>query len=276
MKLIEPTQTRIAKDRFQKYISQIKEILPFGKIGMGAEDAIVARFIRGLDNRFTMLRNLVLEDSGEIFPPILIGPAGLVVLNLSHAKGFFKAQEESWWEMNRTTHRFGTARPNLIKQSKEYAQKLAGILDEHGKHHSEVIPILIFVNPGVNVETTNPDIRIVLMDGVERLIASFLKSKDVLQPTEINSLSDSLEVIANPEKAIPMGEGEDFFGRDLFVPEKKAPPKLPSIPIPTDLPLPPVEEKLKFTQRQWIILAALVIMTILILLIAIVYALNIV
>jgi hypothetical protein len=38
--------------------------------------------------------------------------------------------------------------------------------------------------------------------------------------------------------------------------------------------LPPVEEKLKFTQKQWIILAVLLILTILVLLGAIIFALN--
>jgi len=273
MKLIEPTQKPVEKDRMQKVADQIGQLFQFGKTNENAEDAIVARFTRGLDNRFVMLHNLQLEEKGEIFPPILVGPSGLVVLNISPAEGFFRVKEESWWEMNITSHQFGPARPNLIKQSKDYAQRLAGILDAHGKSHPEILPVLIFANPGVHVETSNPAIRIVLMDGVESLIDSFLNSGEVLQPTEINFLSDSLEIMANPEKAIPMGEGEDFFGRDLFVDEKKAPLTLPDIPIPTELPLPPVEEKLKFTKKQWIILAVLLVLTIIVLFVAILYAL---
>jgi hypothetical protein len=193
---------------------------------------------------------------------------------VNYEKGFFRAKDESWWEMSKTTHRFGPAHPNLIKQSQAYAQKLTELLEAHGKTHPEILPILIFANPGVHIETSNPAIRIVLMDGVESLITSFLNSVEALQPNEISYLSDSLEIMANPEKAIPLGEGEDFFGRDLFVPEKKAPPKLPSFPVPTDLSLPPVEKKLKFSKRQWIILGVLLSMTILVLLGAIVYALS--
>ena len=276
MKLIEPTQKQLEKDRIGKYIDQIKQILPFGKLGQQSKDAIMAHFMRGLDNRFIMLRNLQLEGPGVVFPPILVGPAGLVVFNISHVKGFFKVKEESLWEMSKTTHRFGPARPNLIKQSLAYAQKLGVILEAYGKPHPEVLPVLIFDNPGVHIETSNPAIRIVLMDGIDSLVASFLNSEEVLQPMEINFLSDSLEIMANPEKAIPMGEGEDFFGQDLLVAEKKAPPKLPKVPIPSNLPLPHVEEKLQFTQKQWIILAVLLMMTIVVLLGAIVYALSVV
>lgn len=276
MKLIEPKQKPVEKDRLQMYLDQFKEMLPIGKQDKHLEEAIVAHFLRGLDNRFIMLRNLQLEDPGEPFPPILVGPAGLAVLNINSEKGFFKTKDDSWWKMDKTTRRFSPSRPNLIRQSQDYATKLATILDVHGKSHPEVTPILIFANPGVHIETTNPTIRIVLMDGVDSLITSFLNKEDVLQPTEINYLSDSLEVMANPEKAIPIGEGEDFFGRDLFVREKKAPPKIPAIPIPTEMPLPPVEEKLQFTRKQWIILAVLLLLTIVVLLSAIVYALSVV
>jgi hypothetical protein len=275
MKLIKPTHKSVKKDNIEKYVDQIKQILRFGKPVQQSEDVIVARFMRSLDDRFIMLRDLQLEGSGETFPPILVGPSGLVVLNVCHAKGFFKVKDETLWEMSKTTHQFGPARPNLIKQSQEHAQKLAGILDAHDKSHPEILPVLIFDNSGVHIETTNPAIRIVLMDGIDNLIASFVNSEEVLQPTEISFLADSLETMANPEKAIPMGEGEDFFGRDLIVPEKIAPTKLPKVRIPTDLSLPPVEEKLKFTQKQWIILTVLLVMTIVVLLGAIVYALSV-
>ena len=60
--------------------------------------------------------------------------------------------------------------------------------------------------------------------------------------------------MANPEKAILLGEGEDFlWQRPVQLPEKKAPLTLPDIPIPTNLTIPPIEEKLKFSQKEWII-----------------------
>jgi hypothetical protein len=274
MKLIEPTQKPGEKGPIQKVGDQIKQLLPFGKTDEYAEEAIVARFMRGLDNNFIMLRNLPLEGPGILFPSILVGPAGLIVINIRCEKGFFQVKADTWWKMDKTTHKFSQARPNLIKQSQDYAKKLATILDAHGKSHPEITPVLIFANPAVHIENINPAIRIVLMDGVENLIATLRRSQEVLKPTEINFLSDSLEVMVNPDKAIPMGEGEDFFGRDLFVPEKKAPPKMPTITIPTDMPLPPVEEKLKFSQKQWVILAVLISLTIVVLLSAILYALS--
>jgi hypothetical protein len=274
MKLIEVSHAKVDKDRIQMLTDQIGKLLHIANSDEHAEDAIVARFMRGLDNRFVMLRNLKLEANGEAFPPILIGPSGLAVLNVSRLRGFFKAKEDSWWEMNKTTHQFGPARPNLLKQSKDYAQKLAEILDAHGKSHPEILPVLVFANPGVHVDLSNPAIRIVLMDGVESLIDGFLRSEELLQPNEIDFLTDSLELMSNPEKAIPLGEGEDFFGKDLISSEKKAPLKLPELPIPTELSLPPVEKKLKFSKKQWLILEVLLIVTIVVLLAALIYILS--
>jgi hypothetical protein len=274
MKLIEPPQRPIEKDRLQSIVDQFSKTFKFGKTDQPAEDAIVARFVRGLDNRFVMLRNLQLEEGAEPFPLILVGPPGLAVLNVSQAKGFFRAKEDSWWEMNENSHQFGPGHPNMIKQSKDYAQKLADVLDAHNKAHPAVLPILVFANPGVHIETSNPAIRIVLMDGVDSLIDSLVRGPEVLHATEVTFLSDSLEIMVNPEKAILLGEGEDFFGRDLVIPEKKAPLTLPEIPLPSELPLAPVEKKLKFSKNQWLILVVLMIATIAVLLGAIIYVLK--
>ncbi len=275
MKLIEPPKKVIEKDAFEKSIEQIKQLFQFRNAGQAAEEALITRFMKGLDNRFVMLRNLQLEKETGVFPPILIGPAGLFVLNISHAKGFFRAKDDAWLEMNKNSQKYGSARPNLIKQTREYAQKLADILEARGKTHPEIMPILVFADPGANVETSNPAIRIVRMDGIESLLDAFLRSADVLKPTEINNLSDTLEIMANPEKAIPLGEGEDFFGRDLLLPEKKSGFKLSNLSLPNELLLPPVEQRLKFTQKQWVILVIMLVFTIVILIVAIMYALSI-
>jgi hypothetical protein len=277
MRLIEPNQKPADKDSLQKIFQSIKKLLAFDSADEHAEEMIVTQLMRGLDNRFVLLHNLQLEAGREVFPPILIGPTGLLVLNISFAKGFFKAKEESWWEMSKSSHRFGPGHPNLIKQSQFYAQKLANILDAYGKSHPEITPVLIFANPGVHVETASPAIRIVLMDGVESLITSMLKGEEYLKSNEINYLADSLELMANPEKAIPQGEGDDFFGRDLQIRDEKSSrkvPKVPKVTIPDEFSPPLVEEKLRFSQKQWILLAVLLIITILVLLGAILYALN--
>jgi hypothetical protein len=274
MRLIEPAQKLAEKDSFRRILDPLKKFLTSDSPDEHAEEMIITQLMRGLDNRFILLHNLHLETGREVFPPILIGPFGMMVLNISFARGFFKAREENWWEMSKSSHSFGPGHPNLIKQSQFYANKLTNMLDANGKSHPEITPVLVFANPGVHVETANPAIRIVLMDGIESLIAGMLKNEELLPPTEINYLADSLEALANLENAISVGEDEDFFGRDLHLTDKKATDKPRKTPIPDDFALPPVEEKLRFTKKQWILLTVLLIITILVLIGAILFALN--
>jgi hypothetical protein len=234
----------------------------------------MSRFMHGLDDRFVMLRFFQLEKAGTPFAPILVGPAGLFVLNISGERGFFKVKQASWWKMDPSSHRYNPAKPNLIEQSRESAGKLAKILDAQGKFHPEVTPILILANAGANIETTNPAIRIVVMDGVESLISNLLYSEVKLQPNQINYLCDSIGMIANPQKANPVGEGEDFFGRDLHVIEKKPRPRKPSISISDKVSMPKIVETFKFSTKQWIILTVLSLIAIVALLIVIFYALS--
>jgi hypothetical protein len=272
MKLIEPAQKPVQKEGFNQVLGQIQKRLSFGKAEENAEEDIIAQFMRGLNNRYVMVRDLPIDDAGEKFPLILVGPTGLILINVSSARGFFKAREDTWWEMSQATQRYNPGKPNLIKQSQEYAQKLDQLLNKHEKSHPEIVPVLLFANPGVNIESTNPAVRIVLMDGIDSLISAIQNSEEVLGPSEINYLADSFEFLQNPEKAIPMGEGEDFFGRDLFEPEEKAPFKLPKIKVPK-LSLSGMDERLKFSPRQWLIIEVLMILLILILLAAIIYVL---
>ncbi len=288
MRLIEPTKTveKVDLNEIKDFddvkvmlgrtTDQIKQFLQIGQTQELAEGALMTRFMKGLDNRYCMLHKLQFEPKGEIFPPILIGPPGVILINISHAKGFFRAQESAWFEMSNKSNTFEPAQPNLITQSVDFAQKLSDLLDSRNKAHPDIIPVLLFANPGVHVETNDPAIRIALMDGMDSLIDNIIKSDEVLQPVEVNALSDTLEIMVNPEKAFPVGEGEDFFGKDLIEQDKKPPLTLPEIPIPTDIPLPPVEEQLQFSRRQWIVLAVLTTLTILILLGAILFALGII
>lgn len=271
MKLIELSGKSVEKGGIQKAVDQINKLLPFGKSDEHAEDAIIARFMRGTDNRFVLVRNLTVEGTDGSFPPILIGPAGVMLLNICPIQGYFRAKEDSWWEMSKTTHHYNPGRPNLLKQSQEYALNLASQLDKRQKTHPDIIPILLFANPGVQVEMSNPSIRIVLMDGVENLIGTLLNSEPILAQNAVDYLADALEIMGNPEKAIPMGEGEDFFGRDLLEPEQKASFSLQKVKIPTKVTLTSIEEKLNFSPKQWLIIEILMLLLILILIAAIIY-----
>jgi hypothetical protein len=264
MKQIECTPKPTKESSLQKITEQVSERLPFlGDVELKAQDTVQAHFAYSLDNHYILLHSVKLADQDAILPFILVGPFGMAVLNVSAQKGLFRAKEESWMEMNKSTHQFQPAPRNLIKQTQAFSQAVAAMLDRQGKSHPEVTPILIFTHPGVHIDSNRPAVRLVLMDGIDRLITSFVTSKEALQSIEIKAIAEAIERIANPQAAKPVVE-EDIFGKDLGLvkPEKPA-PKAPR-PVP-QLNLPPALNKLNFSKRQWILLLVISIFTALIL-----------
>ncbi len=274
MKLIEPAVKKTEGDRLQHYFTQFSQKLTTSKTSEQSEQAIIARFLRNLDDRFLLLHNLQPEGFGVPIPALLIGPSGMMLINISDEKGFFRVEGEAWEKMDRT-NRFRPARINLIQQTQDYARRLGMILDVHGKAHPEIVPILLFAKAGVNIESTKPAIRIVLMDGVDSLLSSFLHGHPTLTTNEINYLSESVELLANPDKALPKGETEDFFGRDFLVAEKKPSAKTPVGPRSEKIPFSPNEKKLKFTQKQWVTMVIVLMLTIIVLLVVILIIVSI-
>jgi hypothetical protein len=85
-----------------------------------------------------------------------------------------------------------------------------------------------------------------------------------LSPIEVKAITDVFDNIAHPIAPIDTKE-EDFFGKDLGLGAEKPKPKA-SRPVPElNLDVPPAVKRLKFSQKQWIILGAIVALNILIL-----------
>lgn len=263
MKLIDFTKKAAKENPLDDSLEQIREKLPFlGKSSAQIQQMILARFQRGLDNRFMMVQNFTPEGQTRPISFILIGPPGVAAFNLNLDKGVYRIKEETWQELNKSTRKYSLARVNLVKQTQILAQTVSGVLTLKGQTVAEVMPILLFADPGVHVDQTRPAIRVVLADGIDRLIASFMQSGETLNPVEVKAISDVFDNLAHPVVPIT-GVEEDFFGKDLGLGMEKAKPKT-ARPAP-QLNLPPALTRVKFTRSQWIILVAFLIINILLL-----------
>ncbi len=237
MKLVDYTRQPKTPGFLQQVIDNLPIWLPFLYSEKFAHDRFVTRLQRGLDNRFFLLKNLPLGNSPDLSPYLLIGPPGLVILNVS---------------------------TNLIRQSLELEQRLGAFLERQSFNCPAIQSVLQFIDPGVHVETSRPAVRIVLVDGIKNLAANLVQADEVMPGGQIRALVDLLDRSARPEQVQNLlGEGEDFFGKDLIQPAPKvaASPKKP-LPVP-QLDLPPVMEKMGLSRGQWIAVAALAVITIL-------------
>jgi len=264
MKLVDYTRQPKTPGFLQQVMDNLPVWLPFLYSEKFAHDRFVTRLQRGLDNRFFLLKNLPLGNSPDLSPYLLIGPPGLVIINVSTQKGIFRARDESWWEMSKSSRQYQPARRNLIRQSLELEQRLGAFLERQSFNCPAIQSVLQFIDPGVHVETSRPAVRIVLVDGIKNLAANLVQADEVMPGGQIRALVDLLDRSARPEQVQNLlGEGEDFFGKDLIQPAPKvaASPKKP-LPVP-QLDLPPVMEKMGLSRGQWIAVALLAVITIL-------------
>ena len=262
MKVIDCTPKTASESFLQQILAKIEEKLPFlGASGAQVHQAILERFQRGLDNRFTMVENFTPEGQSKPVPFILVGPHGITVLNLNSEKGIYRAKEENWLEMNKSTRHYAMARVNLIKQTQAMAQAVSDYLSQQGQFVPEVTPVLIFSDPGVHIDANRPAIRLVLADGIDRLVSSFLQGADVLKPVAIKGIIDLFDRIAHPIAPVPVRE-DDFFGKDLGLTEKS---KTSHPRHPAQVKMPSFLSNNRFTRSQWILLAFMLVLNILLL-----------
>ncbi|HNT25241.1 MAG TPA: hypothetical protein PKM21_12790 [Anaerolineales bacterium] len=273
MKLIDYSEKKTGKSPLQPLLDRIQEVLPLDQ-AQRTHQTMVGRFSRGLDNRFTLLHDVVLAPGEAPIPYILVGASGLVVMDVNSEQGMYRAKDETWAEMSRSTKSYQPSRRNFIKHTRALARKVNAYLEKQKRPNPEAVPVMIFLHPGVHIDSKNPAIRLVQIDGLERFIASQQASEEVLNATDVKLILDALEKAARPpEKTAKLEESEDFFGKDLGAPQKPAPtpkpkepakPRQPLITPPSELKLPKATDKLKFSKTQWIILSGLLIVSILI------------
>ena len=275
MKLIDFSEKKDGNSALQPLLDRIQELLPFlGQSEEHVRQNIIGRFSRSLDNRFTLLCDANLPPGDAPVPFILVSTTGLVVLDLSAEEGLYRAKDDTWAEMNRVTRSYQSSRRNYIKHTQTLARRVNTFLERHGKPSPEAIPVMLFAHPGVHIESKNPAIRLVLIDAVERFIASLQQSQEILKATDVKLIVDAIEKAATPQPKVPKIEAsEDFFGKDLGEAEKPAPaakpketpqPARPSAPQ-KEFTLPPALDRLNFSKTQWIILVAFIIINILVL-----------
>lgn len=263
MKLIDCTPTQPEETSVQKILSRIGEYLPFlGDKELKSQEIVLDHLQRGLDNRYTLMRNIPLEGGGGAIPFILLGPFGLAVLNSNAQKGLYRAKEESWLEMNKTTRQFRPAHVNLLKQTQSFAKTVAAFLDAQGKAHPIPSAVLIFTNPGVHIDSNRPAVRLVLADGIDRLIATFMQGGEVLGGAEVKVLVDTIDKAVKPE-ALPVTE-EDIFGKDLGLVKPETPAAKAPRPV-SQLNLPPFLARLNFTKKQWVLLVVILLVNLMLL-----------
>ncbi len=223
-----------------------------------AQDALSTQLGKGLNNRFTLIRNFKLEDPDVPIPLILIGPTGLFVIHTSALKGVFQAKNESWLIASQT-RKYVPAHPNLITRTSLMTKAIEAYLQKQGLSDQAIQGVLFFSKPGIHVDAQRPAVRIVLMDGVDRFITSILQGELHYEREEVQTLIAALTGTGGPEKIEPpsLDEPADIKKEPRVV----EPPRDAILAKNFEV----VSKRLPLTNRQWVLLGVMALVEIIIL-----------
>jgi hypothetical protein len=167
------------------------------------QKAIVTFFDRQLEKGYTLIRNMTLGASGITVPMILLGPAGIFVINLTHLRGRYEARGNAWSEESGTG--FKPASPNLIQETARMATALKAWIERQGvKLPVPIEPVLIGANPGLHVESVKPSVRVLMIDGIKSFVTNLATVGRVLSAEAVHEFT---ERIINPR---PLRKGSSI------------------------------------------------------------------
>lgn len=155
------------------------------------QKAIITFFDRQLEKGYTLIRNLTLGASGIAVPMILLGPAGIYVIHVTHLRGRYEARGNAWNEESGAG--FRPASVNLIQQTTRMAAAVKAFIERQGvKLPVAIEPILIAANPGLHVESNKPSVRVLMIDGIKSFVTSLQTSNRVLSAEAVHEFTERL------------------------------------------------------------------------------------
>lgn len=226
MKIIDKTPLVNEKGELG-FVEQIQGMFKYGfnwSNELAAQKAIVTFFDRQLTKGYTLIRNMTLGESGIMIPIILLGPTGIQVIEVTYLKGRYQAKGSSW--NVEAGNDYKPAPINLIQRTMSMAKALQKYIEKQGvKLPADIEPVLIAGDPGLQIESERPAIKVMMIDGIRSFVSTLASSRPVMSA---ESAFDFTERILNPR------------------PPKKEPVAPPPAPEPE--PLAPWEQQ--FEQPQ--------------------------
>jgi len=220
---------------------------------MKSQEVVVGILNRVLDHHFTLLRNIPLPGKGVTVPLVLLGPHGITVLYNNITKGVFRAEGDTWEVIDNRLKKFKATKPNLITRTKLMTEAFKVFLTEVGCE-MELDGVLVFTDPGTHVNSNRPDVRIILMDAIDRLGSSLLQRPQIFTMEDMRTFVDSITNALQPKEITSEG--------DRIVPTQQFAENMDSGFMKA---LAPLQKGAKFSRRQWVLLGAFAIVDILIL-----------
>jgi len=164
-----------------------------------AQKAIINFFDRQLERGYTLIRNMTLGKSGITIPMILLGPAGIFAINITHLRGRYEAKGGSW--NVQSGDGYTPASPNLIQNTSRMARALQAFIERQGKKLPVSIePVLIAAEPGLHIESVGSAVRVMMIDGIKPFVSGLSSGLPVLSPEAVHEFTERILNPRSPKK----------------------------------------------------------------------------
>ncbi len=208
-----------------------------------AQDVVARALSKQLSSQYVLIQNPVLPGTDDIsLPLVLVGPNGVLLINVLHEKGVYRAREEEWGTIS--SERFVPARINHVRRTQTFGKVLEVYLERQGYKGSVTVePVLMAADPGLHIDSTRPAVRVVMSDALERFAVSITQARVSLTPETVQSIvriiSGEKEEEHQPE-ASPERAAKDSFDFAFEEETEAEPQPAPQTPAPADPePAPP-------------------------------------
>ena len=234
-----------------------------------AQKSVVAQLDRLLDKGFVLIRNFTLPGSDIVIPLILIGPGSFSVILVTPVRGHFEAKGTEWNTVNNGVS--APASRNLIDLLSKLTRAFQRYLQINNINiPMQVEPVLIASNPGSNVESVRPAVRVVRSDAIKQFANTLNQSSPVLRVEQVLVSADlimephpkSTETPPEPEIPVerPMSRAQAIFKASESAEPAASPERVSQQPYTKLEPpsVPPVKKKAPAISRgQLFLLVAL-------------------
>jgi hypothetical protein len=204
MKIIDKTPLVNEKGQLGPF-QRIQGMLQYGfswPYQLAAQQAIITYFDRQLEKGYTLIRNHTLGKSGIMVPIILIGSAGLYVIQIAHERGRYEVKGDSWNVASGEGYQ--PAPTNPVKDTIRMANAVKAFIERQGiQLPVPVEPVLIAGDPGLHVESVKAAIKVLMIDGIRSYVANLAAGRPVLGSDMIYELTERIINPRPPRKNAP-------------------------------------------------------------------------
>lgn len=272
MKVINLSGEKVAEGKRAVINRTLSNLAPSAsRAVLQSQEAVIQTFKKILDNRFYMLQEMRFPGIDGPGPLLLLGPAGIWLLEASPASGIFRAVQDQWEEMDSKARIFRPARLNLIARTLAAGAAAQAMFDEIDPLLPRVEAVILFTHPGAHLEQQQPAIRLIQADAIARFAAGLLQIRPRLEPELVQRLAERLN---QPEQP-PVVPDVELLPEEPKPADPAQAARLPSIPEEEPEVIKRIARKASFNRYQWSVLALLLFLNLLVLIVAIVIILII-